>query len=122
SAGRARPAVRSHAKPRTAQCRGDHRQSGCANLWPGPGLAAQSPETPAMLPTRQFRYEASTWHPPVPALFRWPSTRAPWSDRLELRLLLVAERCVKILKRRTHRFDGLQHGVETPDDSLQPRG
>src|SRR5262249_4513595 len=35
------------------------------------------------------------------------------ADGLELGLLLVAQLSVEIVQRRAHRFDGLQHGVES---------
>src|SRR5258708_12239716 len=37
---------------------------------------------------------------------------SPRTDRLELGLLLVAQRCVEIVKHRTHQLDRLQHGIE----------
>src|SRR6202022_4579975 len=48
--------------------------------------------------------------------------RSSWTDRLELRLLLIAERGIEILKRGAHQLDRLQHGIEPLADSHQPRG
>jgi hypothetical protein len=44
----------------------------------------------------------------------WAIRRPFWSDSLELRLLLVAQVCIKILKRIAHQFDGLQHCIQPP--------
>src|SRR5882762_1452573 len=48
--------------------------------------------------------------------------RSPWPDRLELRLLFIAERCVKIVKGRAYQLDRLQHGVEPLAGRGEPRG
>ena len=46
---------------------------------------------------------------------------SPRTDRLELGLLLVAQRCVEIVKHRTHQLDRLQHGIEPLADGGEPR-
>src|SRR5712671_1345854 len=48
--------------------------------------------------------------------------RAAWADRLELRLLFFAQRCVKILKGRAYQLDRLQHGVEPFGGRSEPCG
>jgi hypothetical protein len=44
-----------------------------------------------------------------------------WSYRLELGFLFVAQRCVEILQRWPHQFDGLQHGFESLGERGKPR-
>jgi len=48
--------------------------------------------------------------------------RAAWADRLELRLLFIAQRCVKILKGRAYQLDRLQHGLEPVAGGGEPGG
>src|SRR5260370_22025184 len=48
--------------------------------------------------------------------------RSPWADRLELRLLFIAQRCVEIVKGRAYQLDRLQHGVEPFTDCCEPCG
>ena len=45
---------------------------------------------------------------------------SPRTDRLELGLLLVAQRCVEIVKHRTHQLDRLQHAIEPLADGGEP--
>ena len=46
-------------------------------------------------------------------LAHWKLRGPFWSDRLELSFLFVAERCLEVLERRAHQFDGLQHSLST---------
>src|SRR5437868_15097282 len=57
--------------------------------------------------------------------------RRPWngklrrsflSDRLELRLLLVAQRRIEVLERSGDQIDGLPHGLEPPVHRVQTSG
>src|SRR5882724_11258761 len=48
--------------------------------------------------------------------------RSPGSNGLELRLLLIAERGIEILKRGAHQLDCLQHGIEPLAGGGEPRG
>src|SRR5258705_7527217 len=48
--------------------------------------------------------------------------RAAWADRLELRLLFIAQRCVKILEGRVYQLDRLQHGLESHAGRGEPCG
>jgi hypothetical protein len=48
--------------------------------------------------------------------------RSLLSDRLELRLLLVAQRSIKVLERGAHQMDRLLHGIEPPVHCVKANG
>jgi hypothetical protein len=48
--------------------------------------------------------------------------RSLLSDRLELRLLLVAQRSIKVLERGAHQMDRLLHGIKPPVHCVKANG
>src|SRR5713226_613415 len=48
--------------------------------------------------------------------------RSLLSDRLELRLLLVAQRSIEVLERGAHQIDRLLHGTEPPVHCVKASG
>src|SRR6516225_1285512 len=44
-----------------------------------------------------------------------------WANRIEPRLLLVAQRGVEVLKVRTNRLDGVRHDIQPCFDRIEPR-
>ena len=48
--------------------------------------------------------------------------RCARSDGIECRLLLVGQRAVEVIERRSHRSDGLEHDIKPCSNRGEPRG
>src|SRR6185437_15932105 len=117
--------------PRPSSCaRWSCNAGSMASRWPWPGLnrcarrmrSSASSSTMSCRETTCFTASRKPSARFARAAHEARSSRPPRPDRLELRLLFVAQRRIKVVKGIAHDLDRLLHGIEPPVDRIQARG